>query len=343
MNHVVNESSPVLSVPKFLSAVALSAILALSLVACSTNSGDSADASCAATSAGSHSESITVSGKFGEEPTVKMPAKFEAATTERSILIAGKGEPAVDGMSVTTHYSMHNAATGEPIEVAVDSSWLEETFPISAELNVQLPGLYKALHCAKAGDRTVTVVPARELFAENGPLFGIGETDTVVFVMDVSKVEKTPQPEPIPQATAETLSLPTPGAWVDNVPTVDLSGDIPVVTIPETAAPSELQVKVIKEGDGALVMGLTGVSVTVDYQGTSWESGEIFDQSFGRAPATFPVSGVVQGFAAAMVDQKVGSIVLVTMPPEYAYGPAGSGHALSGQTLVFLIEIHDVK
>lgn len=327
--------------PKFLSTVAVTAMMALSLVACSTASTDIA---CEATAPGSHSKSIKVSGEFGQEPTVTMPSKFEVTETERSVAIAGKGEPAVDGMTITADYGMYNAATGEPIELDVDTTWIEISLPVSIQLNAQFPGLYKTVHCAEAGERIVSAVPASELFGESGVDFGIGATDTVVFVMDVNSVEKTVAPTPAPDASPQPLALPTPGEWVDNVPTVDLSADVPVVTLPGTPPSPELLVKVIKEGDGALVTGFTGVSVTVDYQGTSWDTGEIFDQSFTRgAPATFPVSGVVQGFAAAMVDQKVGSIVLVTIPPEYAYGPAGAGHALSGQTLVFLIEIHDVK
>ena len=32
-------------------------------------------------------------------------------------------------------------------------------------------------------------------------------------------------------------------------------------------------------------------------------------------------------------------VVAVTIPPEAAYGPEGSGHPLSGRTLVFIIDL----
>ena len=41
----------------------------------------------------------------------------------------------------------------------------------------------------------------------------------------------------------------------------------------------------VHKGTGAVVK--SGDSVTVDYQGTNWNSGKIFDQSYGRTPATF--------------------------------------------------------
>ena len=40
---------------------------------------------------------------------------------------------------------------------------------------------------------------------------------------------------------------------------------------------------------------------------------------------------------------KVGGRRELTIPPEKAYGPAGGGHRLSGQTLVFVIDLLDVK
>jgi peptidylprolyl isomerase len=81
--------------------------------------------------------------------------------------------------------------------------------------------------------------------------------------------------------------------------------------------------------------------VSVNYLGTSWDTGEIFDTSYdGDGPATFSVQGVVAGFSSALVGQTVGSRVLVTMPPSLGYGEAGaSDHPLAGQTLVFLIDI----
>jgi peptidylprolyl isomerase len=56
------------------------------------------------------------------------------------------------------------------------------------------------------------------------------------------------------------------------------------------------------------------------------------------------VAGVIEGFAAAIVGQRVGSQVLVSIPPVYGYGEAGDGNTspLAGQTLVFLIDIVSV-
>jgi peptidylprolyl isomerase len=36
---------------------------------------------------------------------------------------------------------------------------------------------------------------------------------------------------------------------------------------------------------------------------------------------------------------KVGGRRQLTIPPEQAYGPTGSGHQLSGKTLIFVIDL----
>ena len=52
---------------------------------------------------------------------------------------------------------------------------------------------------------------------------------------------------------------------------------------------------------------------------------------------------MIKGFEAALVGQKVGSSVLVVIPPEYAYGTDPNAHELGGQTLVFLLDIEGIS
>jgi FKBP-type peptidyl-prolyl cis-trans isomerase len=111
----------------------------------------------------------------------------------------------------------------------------------------------------------------------------------------------------------------------------------PKLTLPGTKPPADLLLKVLKPGTGDVVKA--GDTVTLDYQGTSWDTGKIFDQSYGKQPASFATDQVVEGFGAALVGQKVGTKLVVSIPPKYAYGEKGAGQQLSGQTLVFVIEI----
>jgi FKBP-type peptidyl-prolyl cis-trans isomerase len=129
-----------------------------------------------------------------------------------------------------------------------------------------------------------------------------------------------------------------PQEWKKNPPTVKFNAKgKPKLTLPGTKPPADLLLKVLKPGTGDVVKA--GDTVTLDYQGTSWDTGKIFDQSYGKQPASFATDQVVEGFGAALVGQKVGTKLVVSIPPKYAYGEKGAGQQLSGQTLVFVIDI----
>jgi peptidylprolyl isomerase len=81
--------------------------------------------------------------------------------------------------------------------------------------------------------------------------------------------------------------------------------------------------------------------VTVQYQGVLWRTGKVFDESWGKSPATFLPSGVVKGFGKALVGHRVGSQVVAVVPPAEGYGKAGQpGAGIKGtDTMVFVVDI----
>jgi peptidylprolyl isomerase len=120
---------------------------------------------------------------------------------------------------------------------------------------------------------------------------------------------------------------------------LDDSGS-PTITIPDGDAPAETQVALLKEGDGPVVA--SGDLVTVQYRGVKWSDGTEFDSSWSREaePAQFQTTGVVTGFKTALEGQKVGSQVVVVMPPKDGYGEGEINDTdLKGETLVFVVDI----
>ena len=88
----------------------------------------------------------------------------------------------------------------------------------------------------------------------------------------------------------------------------------PTVTLPEGDLPTEFEKATLKKGDGPVVAA--GDAVMVQYHGVSWNSGEVFDESWGAAPFSFSTTGgVVQGFADAVIGETVGSQVIAVLPP----------------------------
>ena len=116
----------------------------------------------------------------------------------------------------------------------------------------------------------------------------------------------------------------------------------PEIDFIEGPAPTELVITDLEVGDGA--EAAPGANVDVHYVGVDYETGEQFDASWDRgASIQFPLSGLIKGWQDGIPGMRVGGRRQLVVPPEQAYGPAGSGHRLGGRTLVFVIDLIDVK
>jgi peptidylprolyl isomerase len=82
----------------------------------------------------------------------------------------------------------------------------------------------------------------------------------------------------------------------------------------------------------------------VHYLGVEFSTGEEFDSSWNRGESIeFPLRGLIKGWQDGIPGMKVGGRRQLTIPPELAYGPKGGGHRLSGQTLIFVIDLLDAR
>ncbi len=116
----------------------------------------------------------------------------------------------------------------------------------------------------------------------------------------------------------------------------------PEIDFPEGPPPAELIVTDLTVGDGA--EATPGATVDVHYVGVEYDTGEEFDSSWNRGESiSFPLRGLIQGWQDGIPGMRVGGRRKLVIPPEQAYGPAGAGHRLSGKTLVFVIDLLDVR
>ncbi len=153
-------------------------------------------------------------------------------------------------------------------------------------------------------------------------------------------------------------------------------GEKPEITVPSGDPSEELVVEVLAKGDGAEIA--SGDFLVVNYLGQTWEprdpadipteepapesapaetpaeqaadaesSGDpvpyIFDNSYDRGePVGFyvGVGQLIPGWVEGLVGQQVGSRVLMSIPPDLAYG-GQEGHDLAGDTLLFVVDIID--
>ncbi|MEB3070215.1 FKBP-type peptidyl-prolyl cis-trans isomerase [[Mycobacterium] vasticus] len=112
----------------------------------------------------------------------------------------------------------------------------------------------------------------------------------------------------------------------------------PQITVPTGPAPTELVIEDIVVGDGA--SAASGALVNVHYLGVDYDTGAEFDSSWNRGESLeFPLDGLIAGWQDGIPGMKVGGRRQLVIPPELAYGPAGTGHQLAGKTLVFVIDL----
>ena len=106
--------------------------------------------------------------------------------------------------------------------------------------------------------------------------------------------------------------------------------------------PSGLQYKVITQGTG--VVPTKDDRVVAKYEGRMID-GTVFDSSYKRNPQTseFPVSGVIKGWTEALTMMPVGSKWELYIPAELGYGTQPAGRIKPNSTLIFTVELVDVK
>ena len=106
--------------------------------------------------------------------------------------------------------------------------------------------------------------------------------------------------------------------------------------------PSGLQYRIDKLGDG--IKPAAEDTVVVHYKGTKLD-GTVFDSSYDRGePATFPLTGVIQGFSEGLQQVPAGSKVTLWIPGELAYGQRGSGDQIGPyEMLIFEMELQEVR
>ncbi|WP_347350100.1 FKBP-type peptidyl-prolyl cis-trans isomerase [Intrasporangium sp.] len=327
-------------------AAAIVAALGLSLLAACGSSGT--PATQGATTGGTAAvatplpgavgiDAVTASGPvdFKTAPKVKFTAKPVSTSTVTShVLVKGTGPESTAKDTVFIRAQIFNGTSGKLLDDGYGKGRTAEGFRLARTDIVK--GIAKGLTGVQRGSRVAFTIPPGEGFGSAGNTnLGIGPTDTIVVVADVKSVrtgltEITGTQRPSP-AGLPTVTFP------------DGPTKAPTVTIPKSAAPTRTEQATLIEGTGPAVQ--KGQTITAQYHGVLWKDGSVFDSSWQRGtPADFPigVGAVIAGWDKTLVGKKVGSRVLLVIPPADGYGAQGMGDKISGtDTLVFVVDILD--
>ena len=115
--------------------------------------------------------------------------------------------------------------------------------------------------------------------------------------------------------------------------------------IPTGAIKTETGLTYLITEHGTGVQPKVGQTVTVHYTGT-FTDGRPFDSSRNRGePISFPLGmgRVIKGWDEGIGKLHVGDKAIFIIPPAIGYGVAGRGSIPPNSTLLFIVELVDVK
>ncbi|GAA4084344.1 FKBP-type peptidyl-prolyl cis-trans isomerase [Actinomadura miaoliensis] len=287
---------------------------------------------------------IEVTGAFGQSPKVTIPKKLVPENELKvSQKIKGTGTKIANGDTALVKFVFYQWAkgTGDKADEST-SKELQSSYKLPAGQQVvpmpigktEVKGLDKGLVGQTAGSRVVLQVPPKEGFGQAGPQMGLGENDAVVFVVDVLAVYPKNAEAKGTAKPLDDKDLPSVGAME--------AGKGPKLTVPKADPPKDMQVKTLIEGTGPKTT--KDDTAFVNYKGVIWRDGKEFDNSWSKgSPAMFPLNTTegMKGFFKGLQGQKVGSRVMLILPPDQGYGKEGNPQAgIKGDdTTVFVVDI----
>ncbi len=253
---------------------------------------------------------VTVAGEPGAAPELSFEQPLVVEEPSVQVVWQGDGPRVQEGDPILIDFYAESGADGS----VINETYSGEPRPYLLSAEALGVDIYDALSGQRVGSRILHLVPPDSTF---------GAATVAVFDLLPTR------------ATGEAL------APREGLPAVSLDDDgKPSITVPEGAAPpTDLVVAPLVRGTGQQVAA--GQVITVQYVGVKWSDGSVFDSTWeaGKLPASFPigVGSVVPGWDEGLVEQTVGSQVLLVVPPDYAY--RGTDHELAEETLVFVVDI----
>lgn len=248
-------------------------------------------------------DDVEVSGAFGTVPTVTFPTPFAVEEPSVTTIIDGGDGELAAGSPVLVDGISFDGGTGDV--VADTYAGLPGVFLFTADsLGADL---WDVVQDAGAYDRLLSLDPTTV----------DGVASSVVSIVDVSPA----------RAHGEAVA-PAAG-----LPAVTLAGDgAPTVAKPSGTPPADLVQQVLIKGDGEQVTEAD--TLLLQYTAVGWTDGAVIDTTWGEGllPKTVVLADAAPGLQVGLLDQTVGSQVMLVVPPEQAFGT---------DTVVFVVDILD--
>lgn len=286
---------------------------------------------------GSTSNLVTAVGGDSGQPVVSFPTPLITPERQVTIVQEGEGEPARAGGYVDFDVSVFVGSD----EAYLTGSGYDPANPVRRPVDPDVPDFFaQVMECQKPGAQIVVTAELADIFGPIDEDDYLQNSSTVVAVIDVRDtfLGLADGSARLPQSGMPTIT---------QAPTGHHGFSFPNAPIPE-----ELQVSVLKMGEGDAIM--RGDFVTSHFTGVVWNTRQVFISSFDQGVPLGLIAddqttsatgeGVVPGLAQALIGKTVGSQVLVSVPPGLGYQPQNLPPGVSeNSTLVFVFDILGVS
>jgi peptidylprolyl isomerase len=306
----------------------LTAALLLVTTACGGGSHEKSDNDDTGTISGLH-----VSGSFGSAPSVRFDEPVKVKEVHSDVIEKGDGDAIKPGGKALLNMYIANGKTGKKAVSTYDQGQ-----PLNATMDESqfFPPLVKALDGVSTGTRLAFADTVKDLYGASGAAqLGLKASDSLVFIVDVMSVEPT-----------KVLDKPD-GTEVDppkDAPKiVTKDGKIQGFDFKKAPKPGKKLVVIpLVKGTGDPIKGAK--IVKINYVGQVYGKAKPFEDSFTKPePATFVIGGgqLIPGWDKALQGQRVGSRIMLIVPPDEGYGKKGNPQiGVTGKsTLVFVMDI----
>jgi peptidylprolyl isomerase len=289
---------------------------------------------------GDASTLVTATGKAGSEPTVKFPTPLVAgAQPEATIVTPGDGAVIPVGAQVDYDFTLFDGKSGQEL----GKSGYDGTQFTRLGTGLKGDSVSKGLSCATVGSRIAVVSTwkqAKAAFSADAS-DSLDDKTTVVVVIDVlsAYLGKADGFNQLPK---------------DGLPTVVTAVDgTPGITVLAATAPKKTEIGLIKGGDGATLKA--DDKAVVQYALWTWPStpgdeppqiGTTWTDHRAVTLALTSIAkggGVPDGLLKALIGARVGSQVLVVLPPGDDSFPTGQGPAADDSTYIFVVDVLGIQ
>ncbi|MCU1585087.1 MAG: peptidylprolyl isomerase [Microbacteriaceae bacterium] len=295
-----------------------------SLTACA--GGSSVNGCTPVVSSGQASSVVSATGKLGTAPKVSFPTPLYSKTTQKSVLIAGHGQPIQNGQPVVVDATILNATSGAVLQ---QTTYTATGGSLLTAGPSSFPAVSEGLRCATVGSRLAIIGSPKDSHqGQADPTNGVKKNDSFIYVIDVKKafLAKANGADQVPQNGMPAV--------------VTTANGTPGITVPHTTPPKTAQVELLKQGSGAKLTN--GHFAVVQYTGVSWTDNTVFDSTWSTHQAAVVQIGsqsLSAGLSKALLGKRVGSQVLAVLPAKDATVADGSGKAPAGATVIYVVDI----